>query len=246
MPQPGWGDCSYGDCNFANCATPDADELDTDGHCHGSDDDSTYGWWVRDHHFRGYTGTLNCCCGWGAPMYGVVNRCDYRKPVSEAEVSTSRRERRLGSTHGLQPREFHRRLRLAATQTKSTTSTSTPRATPTLSSPTPSPTAACAGRCAVLLPSEVQGPHEVDLRSTRATRRGGCPGERAREGQGVARRANPSDMPTCSLSVYLRSYACVAVLLFPPRRRGSCLCAFARAHAHTGLCTYVCRLCGCI
>ncbi|EOD26518.1 hypothetical protein EMIHUDRAFT_435091, partial [Emiliania huxleyi CCMP1516] len=92
------------------------------------------------------------------------------------------------------------RLRLAATQTKSTTSTSTPRATPTLSSPTPSPTAACAGRCAVLLPSEVQGPHEVDLRSTRATRRGGCPGERAREGQGVARRANPSDMPTCSLS----------------------------------------------
>ena len=63
MPQPGWGDCSYGDCNFANCATPDADELDTDGHCHGSDDDSTYGWWVRDHHFRGYTGTLNCCCG---------------------------------------------------------------------------------------------------------------------------------------------------------------------------------------
>ena len=63
MPQPGWGDCSYGDCNFANCATPDADELDTDGHCHGSDDDSTYGWWVRDHYFRGYTGTLNCCCG---------------------------------------------------------------------------------------------------------------------------------------------------------------------------------------
>ena len=126
--------------------------------------------------------------------------CDYRKPVSGDKVSTSRRERRLGSTHGLQPREFHRRLRLAATQTKSTTSTSTPRATPTLSSPTPSPTAACAGRCAVLLPSEVQGPHEVDLRSTRATRRGGCPGERAREGQGVARRANPSDMPTCSLS----------------------------------------------
>ena len=149
-------------------------------------------------------------------MYGVVNRCDYRKPVSGDEVSTSRRERRLGSTHGLQPRELHRRLRPAATQTKSTTSISTPRATPTLSSPTPSPTAACAGRCAVLLPSEVQGPHEVDLRSTRATRRGGCPGERAREGQGVARRANPSDMPTCSLSVYLRSYACVAVLLFPP------------------------------
>ena len=63
MPQPGWGDCSYGDCNFANCATPDADELDTDGHCHGSDDDSTYGWWVRDHWWRGYAGTLNCCCG---------------------------------------------------------------------------------------------------------------------------------------------------------------------------------------
>ena len=149
-------------------------------------------------------------------MYGVVNRCDYRKPVSEAEVSTSRRERRLGSTHGLQPREFHRRLRPAATQTKSTTSISTPRATPTLSSPTPSPTAACAGRCAVLLPSEVQGPHEVDLRSTRATRRGCVLVKGRGEGQGVARRANPSDMPTCSLSVCLRSYACVAVLLFPP------------------------------
>ena len=151
-------------------------------------------------------------------MYGVVNRCVTTASPSAGtdEVSTSRRERRLGSTHGLQPRELHRRLRPAATQTKSTTSISTPRATPTLSSPTPSPTAACAGRCAVLLPSEVQGPHEVDLRSTRATRRGGCPGERAREGQGVARRANPSDMPTCSLSVYLRSYACVAVLLFPP------------------------------
>uniref|UniRef100_A0A7S3TP04 Uncharacterized protein n=1 Tax=Emiliania huxleyi TaxID=2903 RepID=A0A7S3TP04_EMIHU len=113
MPQPGWGDCSYGDCNFANCATPNADELDTDGHCHGSDDDSTYGWWVRDHHFRGYTGTLNCCCGsathftapppqpsrvsklrppcrWGEPMHGVVNRCDYRKPVSGDEVATCR------------------------------------------------------------------------------------------------------------------------------------------------------------
>lgn len=87
--QPGWT-VPYGDKNFGLCANPNGDFTDQDGHCHGSDDDGTYGWWVRDHWFRGYTGELNCCCGWGADMYGVVNRCDYRKPVPPAEVDNCR------------------------------------------------------------------------------------------------------------------------------------------------------------
>ena len=27
---------------------------------------------------------------WGEPMYGLVNRCDYRKPVSPSEVANCR------------------------------------------------------------------------------------------------------------------------------------------------------------
>ena len=38
--------------SFAHCNATDADERDDDGHCHGSSDDSTFGWWVRDHWFR--------------------------------------------------------------------------------------------------------------------------------------------------------------------------------------------------
>jgi len=64
LPQEGWvPEGGFRDSNFAHCSTPNADEKDTDGHCHGSDDDSTYGWWARDHWFRGYAGTLHCCCG---------------------------------------------------------------------------------------------------------------------------------------------------------------------------------------
>jgi len=87
--QPGWVNPRYTDYNFAMCTTPNADELDTDGHCHGSDADDTYGWWIRDHWFRGYAGTLHCCCGWDT-LPGVVNRCDFRKSVSPAELPTCR------------------------------------------------------------------------------------------------------------------------------------------------------------
>ena len=38
----------FRDANFAHCNRTDADESDTDGHCHGSDDDSTYGASLRD------------------------------------------------------------------------------------------------------------------------------------------------------------------------------------------------------
>jgi hypothetical protein len=54
------------DLNFAHCNASDADDRDNDGHCHGSNDDSTYGWWVRDHWFRGYASKMECCCDWGA------------------------------------------------------------------------------------------------------------------------------------------------------------------------------------
>ena len=36
-----------------NCARPQRPTGGADGHCHGSDSDETYGWWVRDHWFRG-------------------------------------------------------------------------------------------------------------------------------------------------------------------------------------------------
>lgn len=93
LPQEGWSDpdnFARGDANFAHCRTPNADNLDSDGHCHGSDDESVYGWWVRDHWFREYHGTLHCCCGWGEPMEGLVNRCDYRKYVSSSELDQCR------------------------------------------------------------------------------------------------------------------------------------------------------------
>ena len=74
----------FRDSNFAHCNRSDADESDADGHCHGSDSDETYGWWVRDHWFRGYAGRLTCCCDWNA-LKGLTNRCDYRRRVSAGE-----------------------------------------------------------------------------------------------------------------------------------------------------------------
>jgi hypothetical protein len=79
----------FRDANFAHCNVSDADERDDDGHCHGSSADDTYGWWVRDHWFRGYAGTLHCCCDWRATA-GLVNRCDYRRHVDEADVGSCR------------------------------------------------------------------------------------------------------------------------------------------------------------
>lgn len=89
MEQTGWSNPDYSDRNFAHCNATDADERDNDGHCHGSDTDNVFGWWVRDHWFRGYAGTLHCCCDWETTK-GLVNRCDYRKYVAESELDTCR------------------------------------------------------------------------------------------------------------------------------------------------------------
>ena len=70
----------YGDYNFNHCNRTAYG--DTDGHCHGSSDDDTFYWWVRDHWHRNYAGRLHCCCDWGAVgMDGVVSNCDYRAPL---------------------------------------------------------------------------------------------------------------------------------------------------------------------
>lgn len=78
----------FREANFYHCnktATPGEDSVEaSDGHCHGGIHDSVYGWFVRDHWFRGYAGTLHCCCNYGATK-GVVNSCDVRRPVPEAE-----------------------------------------------------------------------------------------------------------------------------------------------------------------
>merc|ERR550537_1370991 len=86
MPQPGWNNPDFEDYNFAHCNETNADERDDNGHCHGSDSDDTYGWWVRDHWHRGYAGTLHCCCDW-TKTAGTVNWCDYRRKVSPSEVA---------------------------------------------------------------------------------------------------------------------------------------------------------------
>lgn len=81
----------YGDKNFGYCDKPNGDETDQDGHCHGGLNDDTYGWWVRDHWWRGYPGTLHCCCGWAdGTMHGLVNRCDFRKQVLPKDLATCR------------------------------------------------------------------------------------------------------------------------------------------------------------
>jgi len=90
MEQDNWHNPDFDDHNFAHCNASDADESDRDGHCHGSDANDVYGWWVRDHWFRGYAGTLHCCCGWGEAMNGIVNRCDYRKHVTPDALETCR------------------------------------------------------------------------------------------------------------------------------------------------------------
>lgn len=89
MRQDGWRNPDFVDYNFAHCNVSDADERDDGGHCHGSDDDSTYGWWIRDHWFRGYAGALTCSCDWGGTK-GLVNRCDYRRYVSQKELPKCR------------------------------------------------------------------------------------------------------------------------------------------------------------
>jgi hypothetical protein len=89
IDQDGWSNPDYNDRNFAHCNATDADQRDNDGHCHGSDVDNVYGWWVRDHWFRGYAGTLHCCCDWEG-VKGLTNRCDYRKEVKPFELDNCR------------------------------------------------------------------------------------------------------------------------------------------------------------
>ena len=88
----------FRDSNFAHCNRTNADESDADGHCHGSDGDETYGWWIRDHWFRGYAGRLTCCCDWNA-LKGLTNRCDYRRPVSTGSDLQTCRD--ANEDHGL-------------------------------------------------------------------------------------------------------------------------------------------------
>lgn len=91
----GWDNVNLnGDVNFGQCNSEDSFDdagYDQDGHCHGSDDDSTYYWWIRDHWHRQYNGKVRCCCGWFTggtqPLYGgrIANRCDYRRKVTREE-----------------------------------------------------------------------------------------------------------------------------------------------------------------
>eukprot|EP00536_Pseudo-nitzschia_multiseries_P016179 jgi/Psemu1/312876/fgenesh1_kg.1040_\ len=91
LEEPGWPTVGLkGDLNFGYCNTTDGFEdagFDNAGHCHGSDSDDTYYWWVRDHWHRQYNGRLRCCCGWdGIVTAGkVVNSCDYRRLVTPEE-----------------------------------------------------------------------------------------------------------------------------------------------------------------
>lgn len=92
--EPGWpqinlrGDFNFGDCNTAEGFNDHG--WDGSGHCHGSDDDSTYYWWIRDHWFRQYNGRVRCCCNWATgndPLRAgkVANRCDFRRKVRRSE-----------------------------------------------------------------------------------------------------------------------------------------------------------------
>ena len=105
MGEPGEGYLI--DSNFMHCnqTSEDGGQHDGDGHCHGSDADSTYGWWVRDHWNRGYAGTLNCCCGWSdLQELAIVNRCDYRHTVLENNTDRNYRPdscRDANEEHGM-------------------------------------------------------------------------------------------------------------------------------------------------
>merc|ERR1712039_977141 len=109
MPDPNWpGKNLIADLNFGHCnSTESFDDAgyDKDGHCHGSSDDSTYYWWMRDHWHRDYNGRLRCCCGWyeggETPLYSsrIANRCDYRRLVTKDENIDNCRD--ANEDHGL-------------------------------------------------------------------------------------------------------------------------------------------------
>lgn len=79
-------DYNFGYCNTSD-AFDDAAGYDRDGHRHGSDEDSTYYWWIRDHWYRQYNGRIRCCCGWETVIKSgkIVNRCDFRRLVPATE-----------------------------------------------------------------------------------------------------------------------------------------------------------------
>jgi hypothetical protein len=58
LEEPGWNPVALtSDVNFGYCNTTEGYEdegWDKSGHCHGSDADETFYWWVRDHWHRGY------------------------------------------------------------------------------------------------------------------------------------------------------------------------------------------------
>merc|ERR1712224_754892 len=91
LEEPDWPTVALlTDTNFGYCNTTEGYEdkgYDGAGHCHGSDDDATFYWWVRDHWFRGYNGRLRCCCGWNNVVKKgkIVNRCDHRRLVTKDE-----------------------------------------------------------------------------------------------------------------------------------------------------------------
>mmetsp|Transcript_44222 Transcript_44222/g.86794 ORF Transcript_44222/g.86794 Transcript_44222/m.86794 type:complete len:328 (+) Transcript_44222:66-1049(+) len=118
MKQDGWPPIGLtGDVNFGHCNSTDSFSdagYDRDGHCHGSSDDSTYYWWIRDHFNRQYNGRVRCCCGWYSKdpvtkkkspyknaMYNrrIGNRCDYRRLVTKTEDITQCRD--ANEDHGL-------------------------------------------------------------------------------------------------------------------------------------------------
>jgi len=103
MPDENWKPQNLiADLNFGHCNTTDGIEdagFDRDGHCHGSADDNTYYWWMRDHYHRAYNGRLRCCCGWENSVNGgtnnlysgrIANRCDYRKMLQRGDAETCR------------------------------------------------------------------------------------------------------------------------------------------------------------
>jgi len=107
MPQPNWFNSdakpmegeeasfhlkAFKEANFYHCNTTSQTEQEREqghpnsqGHCHGGLTDETYGWWLRDHWFRGYAGSLHCCCDYKGATVGVVDSCDIRRPVTKDE-----------------------------------------------------------------------------------------------------------------------------------------------------------------
>merc|ERR1711907_25213 len=102
--EAGWPTANLlSDTNFGYCNTQEGFEdpgYDKAGHCHGSDRDETFYWWVRDHWFRGYNGKLRCCCGWKPDVLEgtIVNRCDHRRLVTRGTAENCRDANEDGSS----------------------------------------------------------------------------------------------------------------------------------------------------